>query len=141
MDKKELKKTGQSLTMVTGPYLYPVKRGDIGFSFSVCPGSCLGYISESTLWKVFKFHIRIEHQWKVCNVVFSFDLMKNCENDRILKTYENLGNSRPLVQAVSPKVCIGVLLSIRIRIKHILKVCNVMFWIKSMKNCQIYRLL
>ena len=39
--------------------------------------------------------------------------------------YENLGNIRPRVQAISPKVYIGVLLSIRIRIKHILKVCNV----------------
>ena len=28
----------------------------------------------------------------MCNVVVSFDLMKNCENDRILKTYEILGN-------------------------------------------------
>ena len=108
------------------------------FHLSVCPGSCPGYISESTQWKVFKFHIRIKHQWKVCNVVVLFDLMKNCENDRILKTYEILGNILPRVQAVSPKVCKGVLLSIRIRIKHILKVCNVVFWIKSMKNCQSY---
>ena len=67
-----------------------------------------------------KFHIRIEHHWKLCNVVFSFDLMKKCENDKILKMYENLGNIRPRVQAVSPKVYIGVLLYIRIQIKHIL---------------------
>ena len=58
-----------------------------------------------------------------------------------LKTYEILGNIQPRVQALSPKVCNGVLLSIRIRIKHILKVCNVVFWINSMKNCQSYRLL
>ena len=61
---------------------------------------------------------------------------KKCENDRILKRYENLGNIRPRIQAISFKVYIGVLLSIRIRIKHILKVCNVVFWIKLMKNCQ-----
>ena len=71
---------------------------------AVCPASCPGYISESTQWKAFRFHIRIEHQWKVCNVMFSFDLMKKCENDRILKMYENLGNIRPRVQAISPKV-------------------------------------
>ena len=41
----------------------------------------------------------------------------------------------------SPKVYIGVLLFIHIRIKHILKVSNVVFWIKLMKNCQNYRLL
>ena len=52
---------------------------------SVCPVSCPGYISESSQWKVFKFYIRIEHQCKVCDVVISFDLMKKCENDRILK--------------------------------------------------------
>ena len=86
------------------------------FRLSVCPGSCPGYISKSTQWKVFKFYIQIEHQWKVCNVVFSFDLMKNCENYRILKTYEILGSIRPRVQAVSPKVYNGVLLSIRIQI-------------------------
>ena len=108
---------------------------------SVCPASCPGYISESTQWKVFKFHIRIEHQWRVCNVVFSFDLRKKCENDRILKMYQHLGNIRPRVRAISPKVYIIVLLFIRIRIKHILKVCNVVFWIKLLKNCQNYRLL
>ena len=134
-----------------------MKRGDIGFSFSVCPsvrlsvcpsvrlsvcpGSCPDHISESTQWIFLKFHIRIEHQWKVCNVVVSFDLMKKCESDRTLKTNENLRNIRPRVQAISPKVYIGVLLSIHIRIKHILKVCNVVFWIKLMKNCQSYRLL
>ena len=122
-----------------------MKRGDIAFSFSVCPSvcpaSCPGHISESTRWIFFKFHIRIEHQWKVYNVVFSFDLMKKCESDMTLKTNENLRNIRPRVQAISPKVYIGVLLSTHIRIKHILKVCNVVFWIKLMKNCQSYRLL
>ena len=108
---------------------------------SVCPASCSGHISESTQRNFFKFHIRIEHQWKVCNVVFSFHLMKKCESDRTLKTNENLRNIRPRVQAISPKVYIGVLLSLHIRIKHILKVCNVVFWIKLMKNCQSYRLL
>ena len=108
---------------------------------SVCPASCPGHISESTQWNFLKFHIRIEHQWKVCNVVFSFDLMKKCESDRTLKTNENLRNSRPRVQAISPKVYIGMLLFIHIRIKNILKVCNVVFWIKIMKNCQSYRLL
>ena len=44
---------------------------------------------------------------KVCNVVFSFDSMKNCENDRIFKTYVNLVNIRPRVQAISPKVLNG----------------------------------
>ena len=126
--------------------LSPVKRGDIGFSFSVCPSVRLsGFVSRPYLRKYsmdfFKFHIRIEHQWKVCNVVFSFDLMKKCESDRTLKTNENLRNIRPRVQAISPKVYIGMLLSIHIRIKHILKVCNVVFWIKLMKNCQSYRLL
>ena len=137
------------LLIFEGCGLYTVKRGDIGFSFSVCPSvrpsvcpaSCPGHISESTQWNFFKFHIRIEHQWKVCNVVFSFDLMKKCESDRTLKTNENLRNIRSRVQAISPKVYIGVLLSIHIRIKHILKVCNVVFWIKLMKNCQSYRLL
>ena len=57
------------------------------------------------------------------------------------KTNENLRNIRPRVQAISPKVYIGVLLSIHVRIKHILKVCNVVFWIKLIKNCQSYRLL
>ena len=130
-------------------WLSPVKRGDIGFSFSVClssrlsvcPASCPGLISESTQWIFLKFHIRIEHQWKVCHVVFLFVLMKKCESDRTLKTNENLRNIRPRVQAISPKVYIGMLLSIHIRIKHILKVCNVVFLIKLMKNCQSYRLL
>ena len=48
--------------------------------------------------------------------------------------YEHLGNIRARVQALSPKVYIGVLLFIRIRIKHVLKVCNVVFWIKLMKK-------
>ena len=71
----------------------------------------------------------------------SFGLMKKSGIDRILKIKENLGNIRPRVQAISPKVYIGVLLSIRKRIKHILKVCNVVFWIKLMKNCENYSLL
>ena len=126
-----------SLTVVI-----PRETRDIGFSFSVCPSVRVRVqaISPKVPNGKFKFHIRIEHQWKVCNVVVSFDLMKNSENDRILKTYEILGNIRSRVQAVSPKVCNGVLLSIRIRIKHILKVCNVVFWIKSLKNFQSYRL-
>ena len=94
----------------TDDLLSPVKRGDIGFSFSVCPSSrqsvcpasCPGYVSESTQWKVFKLHLWIEHQSKVCNVVFSFDLMKKYKNEIILKMYENLGNIRPRVQAISP---------------------------------------
>ena len=55
--------------------------------------------------------------------------MNQYESDNILKTYENLeetrGNIWPRVQAMSPKVYIGVLLSIHKQIKHILKVCNV----------------
>ena len=43
--------------------------------------------------------------------------MKKCESDRTLKTNENLRNIRPRVQAISPKVYIGVLLSIHIQIK------------------------
>ena len=132
--------------------LSPVKRGDIGFSFSVCP-SVRPSVCPSVRLRVqaispkvlngffFKFYTRIEHQWKVCNVVFSFELMKKCESDRTLKTNENLRNIRPRVQAISPKVYIEMLLSIHIRIKHILKVCNVVFWIKLMENCQSYRLL
>ena len=38
--------------------------------------------------------------------------MTKCESDRTLKTNENLRNIRPRVQAISPKVYIGVLLSI-----------------------------
>ena len=39
-----------SLNPCVSIYLSPVKRGDIGFSFSVCPASCPGHISESTQW-------------------------------------------------------------------------------------------
>ena len=79
---------------------------------------------------------RIKHVLKVCNVVFSFESMKNCKNDILLKIhkkYENSVNIRPRVQAISSKVYIGVVLSIRKRIKHVLKVCNVVFSFESMK--------
>ena len=46
--------------------------------------------------------------------------MKNVKNDKILKMYESLVNMRPHVQAVSPKVCIGALLSNRRTIEHVL---------------------
>ena len=59
------------------------------FRLSVCQASCPGYISKNTQWKAFRFHIQIEHQWKLCNAAFSFDLLKECENDRIFKMYEN----------------------------------------------------
>ena len=37
----------------------------------------------------------------MCNVVFLFDSMKNCENTRIFKIHENLVNIGPRVQAIS----------------------------------------
>ena len=40
-----------------------------------------------------------------------FDSMKNCENDRIFKTYVNLVNILPRVQAISPKVLEGKFLN------------------------------
>ena len=72
------------------------------FRLSVCLGSCPGYISER--WKVFKFHIRIEHQWKVCNVVFSFDLMKNCENDRIWNLWNLRKYSTPCPGCITKSI-------------------------------------
>ena len=72
--------------------------------------------------------------------MFSFESMKNCKNDKLVKIhkkYENSVNIRPRVQAISPKVYIGVLLSIHKKIKHVLKVCNVGFSFESMKNCKM----
>ena len=65
------------------------------------------YFGKYSIGFFLKFHIRIDDQWKVCNVVFSFDLMKKCESDKTLKTNENLRNIRPPVQALSPKVYVG----------------------------------
>ena len=57
-------------------YIVVIPRETRVYRFQLfCPASCPGYISETTQWKGFKLHIRIEHQRKVCNVVFSFDLM------------------------------------------------------------------
>ena len=39
--------------------LSPVKRGDTGFSFSVCPASCPGHISESTQWNFFMARLTV----------------------------------------------------------------------------------
>ena len=86
---------------------------------------------------------RIKHVLKVCIVVFSFESMKNCENDRLFKIhkkYKNSVNIRPRVQAISPKVYIGVLLSIRKSIKHVLKVYNVGFLFESVKDSKNDRL-
>ena len=63
---------------------------------SVYPASFPGYFSESAQCKVFKLHIRIEHQWMVCKVVFLFDLMKKWESDRIWNMYENVNNILPV---------------------------------------------
>ena len=73
----------------------------------------------------------------MCNIVFLFESMKSCKNDR---QDENLVNIRPRVKAISPKVFIGVLLSIRDRIWQVLKVCNVVLPFKSIKNCKNDRL-
>ena len=69
--------------------------------------------------------------------------MKNGKIDRLFKIhkkYENSVNIRPRVQALSPKVYIGVLLSILKRIKHVLKMCKVVFSFESMNNCKTDRL-
>ena len=99
------------------------------------------YLQKYTLEMLLSIRKRIKHVLKVCNVVFSFESMKNCKNYRLFKIhkkYEKLSkNIRPRVQAISPKVHIGVLLSIRKRIKHVLKVCNVVFSFESMKNCKM----
>ena len=86
------------------------------FCPSVCPASCPVYISESTQRRIF--------------VRFDEKMWKWLDFENVWK----LGNVRPRVRAIFPKVYIRVLLFIRIRIKHILKVCNVVFWIKLMKN-------
>ena len=53
---------------------------------------------------------------------------------KLIKKDENLVNIRPRIQAISPKVYIWVLLSIRKRIKQVLKVCNIVFSFESIKK-------
>ena len=48
--------------------------------------------------------------------------------------YESLVIMRPRVQAVSPKVCIGALLSKRRTIENVLEVCKVVCLYELMKN-------
>ena len=74
---------------------------------------------------------------------FLFKSMKYCEKDvcKSIKVDKILVHIRPRVLAGSPKTYIGVLLSIRRRIKHIKNGCNVMFLLDLIINCKNDKLL
>ena len=59
---------------------------------------------------------------------------------KFIKFDKIIVNIRPRSQAVSLKAYIGVLLSIDREMEHIWKVCNVVFWLELMENCQNDRL-